>query len=132
VLSLEPVEPLGRVRARVRLGLLRQLEEVLGVAAAQLSGLARCVEPLVRILADRLQHPETLAVADADEALVDERLQHVQVGVAHGLGGLERTASGEDREPGEQPLLVFPEELVAPLNCRAERLLARIGSAARL
>jgi hypothetical protein len=33
----------------------------------------------------------------ADEALVDERLEDVEVGVRDGLGRLELAAAGEDR-----------------------------------
>ncbi len=46
------------------------------------------------------------------------------------LGGLERAAAGEDGEPGEEPLLVRVQEVVRPLDRRAQRLLSRLGVAA--
>ena len=42
----------------------------------------------------------------AEQALLDERLQVVDVRVGDLLGGLERAAAGEDREPREELLLV--------------------------
>ena len=87
------------------------------------------VEPLGGVLVHRLEHPVALAVED-DEALVDERLQRVEVGVAHLLGGVERAAAGEDRETAEQAPLVVGEQLVRPVERGAERLLARARVAA--
>ena len=57
-------------------------------------------------------------------ATVDERLESVEVGVADLLGGGERAAAGEHGQPGEQALLVRLEEVVRPLDRRAQRLLA--------
>ena len=45
-----------------------------------------------RVLADRLEHPEALAGV-ADQALVDQRLQHVEVGLGDLLGRLEGAAA---------------------------------------
>ena len=42
-----------------------------------------------------------------DQALVDERLQGVEVGAGDLLGRLERAAAAEDGEPGEEPLLLL-------------------------
>src|SRR6266540_548065 len=71
VLALHAVEPLPGLLAEIRLRLLREGQEVLRVAAPQLLGLARMLEPLDRILPDRLQHPKPL-LRVAEEALVDE------------------------------------------------------------
>ena len=57
-------------------------------------------------------------------------VQRVQVGVADALGRFQRAAPGEHREPGEEPLLLLGEELVAPLDRGPERPLARLGVAA--
>jgi hypothetical protein len=65
-----------------------------------------------------------------DEVFLDQRLERLEIGVEHGLGGLERAAAGEHREASEQPLLVRIEQVVRPRNRRAERLLARVGVAA--
>ena len=57
MLALEPVEPLPGTATQVRIRLLGERQEVLRVAPPQLLGLARLLEPLGRVLADRLQHP---------------------------------------------------------------------------
>ena len=75
------------------------MPEVLGAAAL--------LESLERELADRLQHPEALA-GPADQALVDQRLQHVQIGGADRLGRFQGAAAGEHGQPGEQALLPRP------------------------
>ncbi len=89
------------------------------------------LESLVRELADRLQHPEA-AVCEPDEALLDQRLQRVQVGAADGLGRFQGAAAGKDREAGEEPPLLLGEEVVAPGDRRPQGLLARFGIAAAL
>ena len=94
-------------------------------------GFVRLFELLARVLADRLEHPEAAARPAAQEALVDERLQLVEVGVADGLGRLEREAAGEDGEPAEQALLLLVEQVVAPLDRRPQRALPLGRVAAR-
>jgi hypothetical protein len=54
-----------------------------------------CVELLSRELANRLEHRVT-PVREAQEVLLDERLQRVEVGVDHRLSSLERTAARKD------------------------------------
>ena len=68
------------------------------VHATQFFGVGALVEALGRVLADRLEHRVAAAVA-ADEALVDERVEEVGVGIRTSLGRVERPAAGEDREP---------------------------------
>jgi hypothetical protein len=77
---------------------------MLGMPSPGRFRLARCFEPLRRILPDRLEHPEPLA-AVPHQALFDERLQQVDVCVADGFRRLERAAR-EDREPREQQLFL--------------------------
>ncbi len=67
-----------------------------------------------------------------DERLVDEAGQHVgdvrRLDVAPGadrLGRVERAAAGEHGQTIEHALLVLEEQVVAPLDHGAERLLAR-------
>ncbi|MGH3134484.1 MAG: hypothetical protein ACRDNY_12235 [Gaiellaceae bacterium] len=43
----------------------------------------------------------------AEEALVDERLERVEVGGGDLQGGLERAAGAEHRETGEEGLLLL-------------------------
>src|ERR687888_699365 len=92
---------------------------------------AGLVEPLGRVLADRLQHREALAGV-AEEALVDERLQHVEVCVCDFLCRVERAAPCEDRKSSEELLLLRRQEVVRPLDRRPQRLLAGFGIAASL
>ncbi len=110
---------------------LRELEKEPGVPPPKLSFVARLAEPLRRKLSDRLEHPVAL-VRETEEALLDERLHGVEVGIRHLLRGRESAAAGEDREAGEQPLLVPVEEVVAPLDRRAQRLLAGVCVATAL
>jgi hypothetical protein len=79
--------------------------QVVRVTPVHVIWIARRLQPLRCVLADRLQHPLT-AVHKADKALVDERLERVQVGIADLLGGIERAAATKDGQPGEQALLV--------------------------
>ena len=72
-----------------------------------------CASWSQRIAADRLEHREALAVP-SDEALVDERAERVELGVADGLRGLEREAAAEDRQRGEQSALLGIEQVVRP------------------
>ena len=69
------------------------------------SGLDLVLESLDREFADRLEHPEAVAGV-AKEALVDERLQDVEVGVTDLFSRSEGAAAGEDREAREELLLV--------------------------
>ena len=86
-------------------------------------------ELLERVVADGVEHREArlAALAAVDEAVVDERRQPVEEArhAADHLRVLERPAADEDREPREQPLLVLGEQRVAPVDRRAQRLLAR-------
>ena len=59
-------------------------------------------ELLGRELADRLEHPEAAGLPAADEALVDQRLHELEVGVGDLLGRLQRPAAAEDGECREQ------------------------------
>src|SRR2546425_4066755 len=123
VLTLQPVGPLRGVTSQVRLGLLSERQEVLRVAAAQLISLAGGLEPLGRVFADRLQHPEPVIYA-SQKALLDERLQSIEIGIGDLLSRLERAAAAEDRKPTKEALLVTRQQLVAPFDRRAQRALA--------
>src|SRR5438105_3106500 len=115
VLGVEPLEPLAPACRQVRLRRLRQREEVLGMRPPKLLRLVRVFESLERVLADRLQHPVTLVRAP-EQALLDERLEDVEIGIEHFFGRLERERQVveapaelgdrlvrlETRTPGEQ------------------------------
>ena len=95
----------------------------------EVRGTSGLLQSFERELADRLQHPEALPRV-AEKALVDQRLQRVQVGICDNCCGFERAAAGEHREPGKEPPLLFAEEPVAPFDRRSQRLLPRLGIAA--
>ena len=106
-----------------------------GVPQRDVTRLARGFEPLARVLADRLQHPEPVALAvRLHERLLDQRLQLVEDGLA-GVGADrldvgKRAPSGEDGHAPEQALLRLREERVAPVDRGAQRLLP-LGNVAR-
>ena len=60
----------------------------------------------------------------AEEALVDEGLEGVEVGVADVFGCFEGAAAAEDGEAGEEALLVVGEEVVAPFDRGAQGALS--------
>ena len=95
------------------------------LTCAHVLGPWRLVESLERILADRVEQAEAPVGAAADEALLDERLERVEVGVADGLGRLDREAARERRERSEELLFVRLEEPVAPFDRGAQRSLPR-------
>ena len=76
------------------------------------------LEALERVFADRFQHQEALAVNQPDQALLDERLDDIEVGIADSPGRLELEASDEHAKRAKRPLLVLREEVVAPVDRR--------------
>ena len=110
----------------------RDLQVVLCVPAPDLHVLRCRSQVLGRQLENRFQHPVARAsslFAPPDQALVEQRLERVRVGVADRLGCLVRAASGEDGQRAEEPLLLGLEQVVRPLDRRPEGLLPRIGVA---
>jgi hypothetical protein len=116
----------------VRFSVLGQLKEVAGVAVGEIVGLAGRVQPLPRVLADHLQHVEAERIVarhhPLDEAVVHQRLQaikhlHPETLVADPLGRLAGPPAREDRQVGEEASLVRVEQLVAPVDRRAQRAL---------
>ena len=104
MLCLEPVHPACLVCPRqMGLGLLRQAQEVVGVALSERVTVVLELEPLGRVLADRLEHPvpRSPSVALADEALLEQRLERV-VCVSDLLRRLVRAATDEDGEAREE------------------------------
>jgi hypothetical protein len=63
-------------------------------------------------------------VAPHEQALGDEPVERVDVGPGDRLRCLHGGAAGEDREAREARLFVVAEQVVAPVDCRAQRLLA--------
>src|SRR5580765_3172926 len=96
------VEPLGEV------------EEVPRVALAERERLTARVQPLSRVLADRVQHVESPLAAGAEavdeEALPREREELRRRRPADLLRGFDRAAAGEDAQPREEQLLLGREQ----------------------
>jgi hypothetical protein len=112
-----------------------ELRIAAGVPQLDVTRLAGALEVLARVLADRLQHPEPVALAvRLHESLVDERLQLVEdrlAGVgADGLDVRECAPSGEDGHAPEHALFRLRKERVAPVDRRAQRLLP-LGNVAK-
>jgi hypothetical protein len=117
---------------------MRQLEQVIDPAVAQLGQAAGAGQLLVRVLADGFQHAEAHFAAGQlvalEETLVDQRLQAVQhrrAGAnlvqrfAHdGRRGFDGTAASEDRQLAEERPLVIREQVIAVADGLAERALA--------
>ncbi len=135
VLLFEAVEPCLLIGAgKMRPGLLGDAREIgeMPVAPAASVGVRLL---LLRILAHGLEHPEAARAArllDLHEALVGERGHEVErlplfdaLAAADLDGGDHRRAPGEDGEPAEERALVFVEEVVAPVDQRAQRLVPR-------
>ena len=92
-------------------------------------------EPLAPVERERLQQVEPgdarRLVGDGHQRLVDEVREQIGdvlggdvVARAHRFGRVERAAAGEHREPLEHAPLVVEEQVVAPLDDGAQRLLA--------
>ena len=87
--------------------------------------------PASRSVATRGSSRASRALAPAtNEALLDERLQRIEVRIADVLRSDQREAADEDGEAPEDLLLLGRKEVVAPLDRRAQRLLPRVGVAA--
>ena len=106
-------------------GPIRDVDEHVDLTTTQPVLLTCLRQPLRRELPDRLEHPVAVGShgigAPTEEALVEEGRQGVELGVADLLRGLQRTAAAEHREAREQLLLGSVEEVVAPLDRRAQR-----------
>ena len=85
-------------------------------------------EALAGVRPHRFQHPEpggsVFLVAAHEQALGDEPVERVDVGAGDRLRRLHGGAAGEDREAREARFLVVAEQVVAPVDRRAQRLLA--------
>src|SRR5436305_4515179 len=97
---------------------------MVGMAPAEGVSFAGRVELFDGELANRFEHPVAAAVTDADQTLVHERRERVELRLADLLDRRERGAAGKDGETAEQRLLVVAEEVVAPLDRCAQRPLA--------
>ena len=121
MLGLERRPPSRLARyIQVRHGSLDEAEVVRRMRSPPSWPPSSCDEQLTRVLVDRLEHAEALAVG-AYEALVDERAESVEISAAHVLHRLERAAADEHGEPTEERFLVVVEELDTPIDRVAQR-----------
>src|SRR4029079_3479417 len=96
------------------------------VSVAELRHILKLFKPVRGKISDRLEHAVTRA-APADEALVDERGDPVEVCTADLLGSLQRATAGEEGEPCEEVLLGRHQQVVAPDDRRTQRALPLRG-----
>src|SRR3954452_24743513 len=94
---------------------------MLAGCAVQLAG---SFQPVTGEFAEDVQHREAVFAGRTEEALVDERLESVQVGASDCLRGLEVEGAGEDAELPKERLLVSVEECVAPVDRGPQRALS--------
>ena len=132
--SLDAGEPdRGVVAAIALIRLLRQVEAPRGMPALDLVGLTAPSQRFERVLANDAQEPEPCAVVrgdvSADQALLGECRELVEPRTADGLGVFEREPGRKDRRARESLPLRVAKEVVAPVDRRAERLVALVGVA---
>ena len=86
---------------------------------------ASCSAANSRIVSSMVNRGSPFGPSWPYQAVIDEGPKPVEdvdaeVGPADGLGRLERPAAAEGRQPGEEPLLLRPEQVMAPLDRPAE------------
>ena len=103
-------------------------EEMPVVALADGIAVVGCREALGGVGADRLEHLQPggrVRLPPAHEqALSDEVVERVEVGAGDRLGRLDRRAAREHGEAREARLLAVAQQLVAPVDGRAQRVVA--------
>ena len=136
VLLFETSQPVGLLRTeQFPVRLLDQCKEVVSMTLPNRLGASAFYEALPGILPDGLEQSVAkarVALLDSDQALIDERGQEIEhlaifdlVAGADPLRRLERPPTGKYRKPPHQELLVVLQEVVTPVDHRAQRLLAR-------
>ena len=97
--------------------------EEMGMAPTDGLGFAGRLEPLARVVTDRLEHREARFVAArlvlVKEALVQQRREVIERCVTDLLRGGDVPAADENAQTRENLLLVRVEREVAPLDRRA-------------
>jgi hypothetical protein len=121
---LEPVQPARLLATRKQLfRFFRENEKKLGVALRDDLMLAALGQSFLPEVTDGLQHPHPRLVADdMHQVLVDQGLEQREISQlaidrkikCDRLGGVKRSATGEDRKAVEYLLLGRVEEIIAP------------------
>src|SRR5207244_1325789 len=110
----------GQLRLRSR----DELEEEQQVALADLGWLLAQREQLSRVFTDRLEKQETALADRLEEAPVHQSGDLVEIGSGDDLRGFDGETAGEHGEPAESTLEWLLQQLVAPGDSRAQRLLS--------
>ena len=112
-------------------GVVHELEEVVEMPAVDVVGLTRRLELRERVFADRLEHAEARFPrgrgSGRDQAGIQERLEgrrHVEVVPGDRLDSVERDSSSEGSQHPEDLLRIRIQQVVAPVDRRAQRALA--------
>ena len=112
-------------------GAVHELEEVVEMPAVDVVGLTRRLELRERVFADRLEHAEARFPrgrgSGSDQAGIQECLEgrrHVEVVPGDRLDSVERDSSNEGSQHPEDLLRIRIQQVVAPVDRRAERALA--------
>ena len=136
VLGLQRAQRAARAGGE-RVVLLGQGQAPVEVAHGRPLVLARRVEALGGVLADGVEQAEAPARSTTTSDLSTSRASRSTISPpgdgaagAHLLGGLQREAAGEDGQAAEEHALLAGEQVVAPLDRGAQRLLARARRAA--
>src|SRR5439155_5707567 len=87
----------------------RELDEEPGMAAARIGCDLELVESLLRVLANRLEHPKAHSLS-LDKGVRDQRLERRAGRATNRVGGLGRPAATENRERSEGGRLLRAEE----------------------
>ena len=80
-------------------------------------------QPFERVLPHGFEHEQALVVR-GQQLLGHERVQDVERGASDGLGRRHGGASGEDGHVRERAALLAREQVIAPVDRRAQRALA--------
>jgi hypothetical protein len=124
MLGLEPLEPRGVLFAgKPRRRVLPEGEDVRGMALPHLLLLASVREMLLRVRPHRLEHRAPVS-ARLNQTVVDEGLERIDGRSAYGLDGVQGESSREGGEPGEQVPFFVSEQIEAPVEGSAERLVS--------
>ena len=110
---------------QLRIGLLRQRQEILGVPLPQSLSFPARLQLLQRVLADRFEHAKARHAVCArflpDQSVVEQRFKPIQhtpcvmvVRLAHSLSSLKRPAAHKPAQPAKQHLLALLEQIIAP------------------
>ena len=103
------------------------------MAIDDLGSIGRRIEALGGELEDGREHRQAPIVGPSQQALLEQRPDGLEIAVTHGFDCVEREPAGEDPQLVEQASVIVGQQVVAPRDGRAKRLLSfgSIPAAAR-